>query len=64
MVPVDEALAEGAAAAWRRFGQGRHPADLNFGDCFCYALARAQDDELLFKGRDFSQTDVRAALRA
>lgn len=51
-----------AVGAWRRFGKGRHPAGLNLGDCFAYALAIAEDAELLFKGHDFTQTDVRAAL--
>ena|ERR1700677_3674087 len=43
------------------FGKGRHPAGLNFGDCFAYALAKATDEPLLYKGMDFSKTDVRAA---
>ena len=43
------------------FGRGRHPAGLNFGDCFAYALAKATDEPLLYKGMDFSKTDVRAA---
>ncbi len=41
-----------------RYGKGRHPAKLNFGDCFAYALARASGEPLLFKGSDFSCTDV------
>lgn len=57
-VPVDEALADAAADAWRRYGKGRHPAGLNFGDCFSYALARQTKLPLLFKGDDFAQTDV------
>ena len=48
-----------AITAWRRFGKGRHPAALNLGDCFSYALARTSGEELLFKGADFPQTDVR-----
>ena len=60
-VPVDEEQVELARAAWRRYGRGRHPAGLNFGDLFAYALARASGDELLFKGDDFAQTDVVAA---
>lgn len=44
--------------AYRRFGKGRHPAGLNFGDCFSYALAISTGEPLLFKGADFSQTDV------
>ncbi len=62
IVPVDVEHARAAAAAWRRFGKGRHPAALNFGDCFSYALARLAGVPLLYKGDDFSQTDVAAAL--
>ena len=51
-----------ALEAYRRFGKGKHPAGLNFGDCFSYALARATGEPLLFKGDDFSQTDVNRAL--
>jgi ribonuclease VapC len=58
VTPVDEQLALAAVAAWRRFGKGRHPAGLNFGDCFAYALAKQCDLPLLFKGEDFTQTDV------
>jgi ribonuclease VapC len=57
-VAVDEEQVLLARAAWRRYGRGRHPAGLNFGDLFSYALARASGDELLFKGDDFSKTDV------
>jgi ribonuclease VapC len=57
-VPLDESLADAAALAFRRFGKGRHPAGLNFGDCFSYALAFREQVPLLFKGNDFSQTDV------
>ncbi len=53
--------AQGARRAWRRFGKGNHPAALNFGDCFSYALAAATGEPLLFKGRDFSLTDIEAA---
>ena len=60
VVAVDESHARAAVAAWRRFGRGRHPAGLNFGDCFSYALARLADIPLLYKGDDFSQTDVSA----
>jgi ribonuclease VapC len=52
--------AEVAREAWRRFGKGRHPAGLNFGDCFSYALARTTGEPLLFKGNDFGQTDIAA----
>jgi ribonuclease VapC len=58
IVPVDAEQAELARLAWRRFGKGRHPAALNFGDCFAYALAKWSGDVLLAKGTDFSQTDV------
>lgn len=61
IVAVDEALARGAIDAFERFGKGRHPAGLNFGDCFAYALAKSLDAPLLFKGDDFAKTDVRAA---
>ena len=50
-----------ARRAWRRFGKGRHPASLNFGDCFSYALAALTQEPLLFKGEDFAKTDIRAA---
>ena len=59
---VDDSLAELALSAFLRFGKGRHPAKLNFGDCFSYGLAKQLDVPLLFKGDDFSQTDVRSAL--
>lgn len=59
--PVDEDLAWTAHAAWRRFGKGRHPAALNYGDCFSYALAKTLNVPLLFKGGDFAQTDVAIA---
>ena len=51
-----------AGAAWRRFSKGRHAAGLSLGDCFAYALAEALGEPLLFKGDDFTQTDVRAAV--
>lgn len=57
-VALDEALADRAADAYRRFGKGRHPAGLNFGDCFSYALATREQVPLLFKGNDFAITDV------
>lgn len=52
-----------ARRAWRRFGKGRHPARLNYGDCFAYALAWTTGEPLLFKGNDFALTDVPLALR-
>ncbi len=60
--PVDESLARMAREAFLRFGKGRHPAGLNFGDCFSYALARTLNAPLLFVGQDFTQTDVQVAL--
>jgi ribonuclease VapC len=50
-----------AREASKRYGKGRHPAKLNFGDCMAYALAKETGEELLFKGTDFGQTDVAAA---
>jgi ribonuclease VapC len=61
-IALNEALADLATEAYRTFGKGRHPAGLNFGDCFSYALATSERVPLLFKGEDFSQTDVRCAL--
>jgi len=57
-VPVDLRQAEAAVEAFRRFGRGRHPARLNIGDCFAYALAKATGEPLLFKGGDFARTDI------
>lgn len=51
-----------AVEAWSRYGKGRHPAGLNFGDCFAYALAKSRGAALLYKGDDFSKTDVRSVL--
>src|SRR5271166_1883991 len=58
VVAVDQDQAETARVAWRRFGKGRHPAALNYGDCFAYALARSRRMPLLFRGNDFLQTDI------
>ncbi len=58
IVPVDEAQVDAAHDGFRRFGKGRHPAGLNYGDCFAYGLARVLGEPLLFKGEDFSLTDV------
>jgi ribonuclease VapC len=58
IVPVDAEQAELARSAWRKFGKGRHPAALNFGDCFSYALAKSSGEPLLAKGTDFDLTDV------
>lgn len=61
--PVTEVQARIARDAYRDFGRGSgHPAKLNFGDCFSYALAKATGDPLLFKGKDFVHTDVTRAL--
>lgn len=60
--PVTAEHARIAHSAFRSFGKGRHPAALNFGDCFSYALARATDEPLLFKGNDFARTDIVPAL--
>lgn len=61
IVAVDADQADLVRRAWRRFGKGRHPAGLNYGDCFSYALAKTRQEPLLFKGNDFSQTDIAAA---
>ena len=58
LVSVDEEQAHLARDGFRKYGKGRHPAGLNYGDCFSYALARSRDEPLLFKGQDFSKTDV------
>jgi ribonuclease VapC len=58
VVAVTHAQAQVARLAHRRFGKGRHPAGLNLGDCFTYALARESGEPLLFKGDDFIQTDL------
>jgi ribonuclease VapC len=58
VVPLDGEQVEIARSAWRRYGKGRHPADLNFGDCFAYALAKLTGEPLLAKGADFARTDI------
>lgn len=64
VAPVTEQQARIARAAYRDFGTGSgHPAGLNFGDCFAYALAKDTGEPLLFKGRDFVHTDVVPALQ-
>lgn len=62
VVPVSERHARLAREGFARFGKGRHPARLNYGDCFPYALAKASGYPLLFKGDGFAQTDVVSAL--
>ncbi|HWB97258.1 MAG TPA: type II toxin-antitoxin system VapC family toxin [Bryobacteraceae bacterium] len=59
-LPFDREQMIEARAAWRRFGKGRHPAALNLGDCCAYAAALVTGDELLYKGDDFSKTDIAA----
>ena len=61
IMSVDSAQAQLAREAFRRFGKGRHPAGLNFGDCFAYALAAVTGEPLLYKGDDFAKTDIAAA---
>lgn len=61
-VAVDAEQVDVARLAFRKYGKGRHPAGLNYGDCFAYALAATSVEPLLFKGSDFSKTDVRNAL--
>jgi ribonuclease VapC len=58
--PVTAQQADVAREAWRRYGNGRHSAGLNFGDCLSYALAKVTGEPLLFKGDDFSHTDISA----
>ena len=58
IVAVDQDQAELARIAWRRFGKGRHPVGLNYGDCFAYALAKTRQLPLLFQGDDFTGTDI------
>lgn len=58
VVPFDPDEYRHAAAAFRRYGKGRHPARLNFGDCMAYAASKSTGEALLFKGADFAKTDV------
>ena len=62
--PFDQEQAEIAREAYRTYGKGRHPAGLNYGDCFAYALSSARGEPLLYKGEDFSKTDIKSALTA
>ena len=57
--PFDAEQLEIARRAYRQYGKGRHPASLNYGDCFSYALAKQTGEPLLYKGNDFSQTDIK-----
>lgn len=61
-VDVDDQITTAAIAAWQTFGKGRHPARLNLGDCFSYALSKHLGAPLLYKGDDFAQTDVEAVM--
>ncbi|MCC7168531.1 MAG: type II toxin-antitoxin system VapC family toxin [Rhodospirillales bacterium] len=61
IVPFDAGQADRASQAYRRFGKGRHPAGLNYGDLFAYALAKELDEPLLFAGQDFAKTDIAPA---
>jgi len=61
--PVSLEQAHTARQAFHDFGKGRHPAGLNYGDCFAYALAKVSGEALLFKGKDFSKTDIVPALQ-
>lgn len=63
IVPFDQEQAQIAREAFLRYGKGRHPAGLNFGDCAAYALAKSRKAPLLFKGNDFGKTDIVPALR-
>jgi ribonuclease VapC len=62
VVASDRANAEIAFQAWIQYGKGRHPAGLNYGDCFAYALAKQRGEALLYKGNDFSKTDIQSVL--
>ncbi|MCW2240412.1 type II toxin-antitoxin system VapC family toxin [Azospirillum canadense] len=64
VVAVDATQVGLARDAFLRFGKGRHPAGLNYGDCFSYALAKTTNEPLLFKGNDFPLTDLTSALEA
>ena len=61
-VPFGELHWREAVSAYRRFGKGRHPADLNFGDCMTYAVASLAGEPLLYRGEDFRKTDLEAAI--
>ncbi len=61
-VPLNRDHAELALSAWRKYGKGNHPAGLNIGDCCAYALAKYSGESLLFKGKDFSRTDIQPAI--
>ncbi|HNP52788.1 MAG TPA: type II toxin-antitoxin system VapC family toxin [Nitrosomonas nitrosa] len=58
LITIDVEQAQVARQAFKKYGKGRHVAGLNFGDCFSYAAAKSRNEPLLFKGNDFSQTDI------
>jgi len=58
IVSVDSEQVEIARSAWRKYGTGRHPAALNYGDCFVYALSKATGEPILTKGTDFAKTNL------
>ena len=62
IIPLNGDQVELALTAWRKFGKGRHPAGLNIGNCCAYALAKYSGERLLFKGKDFSQTDIKPVI--
>ena len=62
IIAFDMPQLRAAQIAYRQYGKGRHPAGLNFGDCMSYALAKVCDEKLLFKGQDFTQTDIVSGL--
>jgi len=62
IIPFDASQAQLAHLAWQRYGKGNHPAKLNFGDGCAYALAKHLEQPLLYKGNDFSQTDIGSAI--
>ena len=62
IIPINGDQVELALTAWRKYGKGNHPAGLNIGDCCAYALAKYSGEPLLFKGKDFSRTDIRPVI--
>lgn len=62
ILPITDADSDAALDAFARYGKGRHPAKLNMGDCFAYAMAKNRDLAILYKGDDFALTDVRSAV--
>jgi ribonuclease VapC len=64
LMPVTSDQARRGRTAYADYGKGNHPARLNYGDCFAYALAKETGEPLLFKGTDFAQTDIEPALKA